>query len=74
MIVAERKQFPLVIAHAITIHKSQGSTLEYMIGDLNQTTKTGDRKVPVKEGQFYTLLSRAKNRDNIKLLNLMRIK
>ena len=26
----ERKQFPLVTAHALTIHKAQGSTMEYM--------------------------------------------
>ena len=34
-VIAERKQFLLIIDHAITIHKSQGNTLTYMRGDLN---------------------------------------
>ena len=66
---AERKQFPLVLAHAITIHKSQGSTLEYMTGDMDQTTGKGNRKAPVSAGMFYTLLSRARSRDKLKILN-----
>ena len=37
-VVAERKQFPLILGHAITVHKSQGSTLAYMQGDLNRCT------------------------------------
>ena len=35
LIVTERKQFPLILAHAITIHKSQRSTIDYMTGNLN---------------------------------------
>ena len=69
-VTVQRKQYPGILAHAITIHKSQGSTLEYMLGDLNR--KTGDDsnyKAPVLEGQFYTLLSRAKCRDKIKVIN-----
>ena len=38
MIHAERKQFPGIFAHAITVHKSQGSTFEYMMGDMNRTS------------------------------------
>ena len=68
-ITAQRKQFPMILAHAITIHKSQGSTLEYMKGDLDQTTQSGKGTVPVNQGQFYTLLSRAKSRDKVQLLN-----
>ena len=34
-VIAERKQFSLILGHAITVHKSQGSTLVYMQGDLN---------------------------------------
>ena len=30
IVIAERKQFLLILGHAITIHKSQGSTLTYM--------------------------------------------
>ena len=67
-VVAERKQFPLILGHAITVHKSQGSTLAYMQGDLNQSTgnKTAAGKnyqQPVSQGHFCTLLSHAKSRD-----------
>ena len=37
-VIAERKQFPLILGHAITVHKPQGSTLPYMQGDLNRST------------------------------------
>ena len=69
MIKVERLQFPLTPAHAITIHKSQGSTLEYMQGDMNDATKGGKRSNSVAAGMFYTLLSRAKSRDKVQLLN-----
>ena len=29
-VFAEQKQFPLILDHAITVHKSQGSTLTFM--------------------------------------------
>ena len=73
-VIAERKQFSLILGHAITVHKSQGSTLVYMQDDLNQSTgkKTATGKnyqQPISQGQFYTLLSRAKSRDKVLLLN-----
>ena len=34
-VITERKQFLLILGHAVTVHKSQGSTLAYMQGDLN---------------------------------------
>ena len=37
-VIAERKKFRLILGHAITVHKSQGSTLAYMQGDLNRST------------------------------------
>ena len=37
-VIAERKQFPLILGHAIPVHKSQGSTLAYIQGDLNRST------------------------------------
>ena len=57
-----------------TVHKSQGNTLAYMQGDLNQSTgkKTATGKnyqQPTYQGQFYTLLSRAKTLDKVLLLN-----
>ena len=67
-ISVERIQFPLTPAHAITIHKAQGSTLEHMSGDMDGSTK-GKRANSVIAGMLYTLLSRAKSRDKLQLLN-----
>ena len=53
MITVERTQFPGILAHSITVHKSQGSTLEYMIWDQDRTTKNkGNYKVPIWEDCF----------------------
>ena len=72
--IAERKHIPLILGHGITVHKSEGSTLAYMQGDLNQSTgkKTATGKnyqQPISQGQFYTLLSCAKSHDKVLLLN-----
>ena len=72
-VIAERK-FLLIRAHTITVHKSEGSTLAYMQGDLNQSTgkKTATGKnyqQPISQGRFYTLLSWAKNCEPVLLLN-----
>ena len=65
-----RKQFPLVIAEAITVHKAQGSGFDYMLADLDQTSKSGKAdRAPINPGMVYTLLSRAKCRSHLKLLN-----
>ena len=74
MFSTERKQYPLILGHAITVHKSQGRTLTYMQGDLNQSTgkKTAAGKnyqQPISQGHVYTLLSRSKSRDKVFLLN-----
>ena len=58
-VIAERKQFSLILGHAITVHKFQGSTLTYMQGDLNRSTgkKTATGKnyqQPISQVQFYT--------------------
>ena len=36
--IAEGKQFPLILGHAITVRKPQRSTRAYMQGDLNRST------------------------------------
>ena len=48
-----RKQFPLKVAYAITIHKSQGLTLELIVIDI------GD--VEFAAGLTYVVLTRVKN-------------
>lgn len=68
-ITVTRKQFPLIVAFSTTIHKAQGSTLDYMSGNMDQTTKSGKRLAPVGPGMLYTLLSRATLRSRIQLLN-----
>ena len=61
-VIAERKQFLLILSYPIAAHKCQRSTLTYMQGDLNQSTgkKTATGKNyqrPISQGQFHTLLS-----------------
>ncbi|XP_066926640.1 uncharacterized protein [Clytia hemisphaerica] len=70
-IYVTRKQFPLIVAFATTIHKAQGSTLEYASGNLDQTTRSGKGLAPVGPGLLYTLLSRATSSDKIHLLNFI---
>ncbi len=54
-VIGSFKQFPLRLAYAITIHKSQGKTFNHM----NMNPYCWD------EGQFYTGLSRCKKIENI---------
>ena len=49
----------------MTVHKSQGSTYDYMIGNLT----VPDKLKSVQQGLVYTLLSRAKSRQAIKLVD-----
>ena len=65
-----RKQFPFILAHGMTTHKSQGCTIDYFVADLDRTPAPGKKKNhSVTEGMFYTMLSRGKERKNIKLSN-----
>ena len=74
MIHAERRQFLGILAHAITVHKSQGNTFEYMMGDMYRTSdkitsKGKPRHVNVQPGQFNMMLSRGKSKDRVSLSN-----
>ena len=55
-----RKQYPLQIAYALTIHKSQGSQFDHIVLDFNKTNPvTGREMNSVPNGSAYTGLSRA---------------
>ena len=49
-VIAERKQFPLIFGHAITVHKSQESTLAYIQDDLNRST---GKKTATGNNNYY---------------------
>lgn len=54
-----RRQFPVILAYAITINKSQGQSYDYVGIDL---------QTPVfSHGQLYVALSRSRNSNNIKI-------
>ena len=57
LIFCERKIFPIILAHAITIHKTQGSTIDHMTGNLDTTTEGGKHPCAISQDLVYTLLS-----------------
>ena len=64
-IKVSRKQFPLILAHAITIHKSQSATYKYMVLNFDRSTKNPSKKNSTTQGLAYTGLSRGEERSGI---------
>ena len=70
-VTVSRKQFPFINAHAITIHKSQSATYDYMVIDFDRSVNSPNpnKKLEVQPGHAYTGLSRAVDRKGLVIKN-----
>jgi len=62
-VVASRRQFPLRLAWSTTIHKSQGTTIDLLVVDLNGC---------FAPGQAYVAISRGTSLETMRVLNFSR--
>lgn len=58
-LLASRRQIPLILAWAVTIHKSQGQTIQKVRADVSEVFESG---------QLYTALSRAISADTLQVI------
>lgn len=58
-LLASRRQVPLILAWAVTIHKSQGQTIQKVRADVSEVFESG---------QLYTALSRAVSADALQVI------
>jgi len=61
----QRTQFPLVVAYAITAHKSQGQTLDEVIVDFRNNDS--NKHCRINPGSFYVAVTRVKKLENLYL-------
>jgi ATP-dependent DNA helicase PIF1 len=60
--LVKKFQIPLILSWAITIHKAQGMTLEFVRTDIGNSI--------FEYGQVYVVLSRVKNIEGLSLINI----
>ena len=60
--IITKKQIPLIYAWAITVHKSQGTTIDYLVTDIGSSI--------FEAGQVYVALSRVKSVDGLSITNI----
>lgn len=61
-VIVKKRQLPLILAWAITIHKAQGMTLDFIKTDIGYSI--------FEYGQAYVVLSRIKSIDGLSLINI----